>query len=138
MVSEPFAIIAGNINADVDTVLQQISAWKSSGLIRRFGASIRHHNAGFKANGMAVFQVDVQSLDQAGTVLAGYPQVSHCYQRPTAPDWPYNLFAMTHCRSHEELREVTAEMVARIKPKQYDIVLSTAEYKKDNVRYFTE
>jgi len=138
VVSEPFAVIAGNINADVDTVLQQIRAWKSSGLIRRFGAGIRHQQAGFKANGMAVFQVDAQSLAQAGSVLAGYRQVSHCYQRPPVPDWPYNLFAMTHCQSNEQLRDLLSEMVARITPQQYDVLLSTAEYKKDNVRYFTE
>ena len=138
VVAAPFEVVAGNINAEVDAVLQQISDWKSSGLIRRFGASIRHQQAGFKANGMVVFEVEAQSLDEAGAALAEYAQVSHCYQRPTAPDWPYNFFAMTHCQSDDQLQGLVSEMVGRIKPKQYDILLSTAEYKKTNVKYFVE
>ena len=138
VISEPFHVIADEIDADIDDVLGQIRDWQGAGVIRRFGAGIRHQNAGFKANGMVVFVMAPEAIDAAGGVLAGFGQVSHCYQRPPAPDWPYNLFAMTHCRSHDELREVVETMVARIKPKQYDVLLSTTEYKKDNVRYFTE
>lgn len=138
IVPEPFHIIATDVDADINDVLSQIDDWIASGVIRRFGAGIRHQNAGFRANGMVVFKMEADVIDAAGKALAGYPQVSHCYQRPTAPGWPYNLFAMTHCRSDQELREVVDDMVAQVKPKQYDIVLSVAEYKKTNVKYFLE
>lgn len=138
LVSDPFGAIADEIDADVDHVLGQIRTWQETGVIRRFGAGIRHHNAGFKANGMVVFEVPREAIDTAGAKLARLGPVSHCYQRPSAPDWPYNLFAMTHCRFHEELAEIVAAMVAQVKPIQYEVVMSTAEYKKTNVKYFME
>jgi len=138
IISRPFHVIAENIDADINFILQQIIDWKSSGLMRRFGAVIRHQQAGFNANGMVVFEVDPKNIDTSGHLLAAYPQVSHCYQRPTVPDWPYNLFAMTHCESEPQLRDLVKGMVAQIKPKQYDILLSTQEYKKTNVKYFLE
>lgn len=138
VISEPFKAIAETIRIDVDTVLRQIKDWKGTGLIRRFGASIRHQQAGFMANGMAVFEIEPQQLDKAGSLLAQYPQVSHCYQRPTAPDWPYNLFAMTHCRTKQELHQLIDEMVRRIRPQKYDVLSTIVEYKKTSVRYFTE
>lgn len=138
LTTEPFAVIAENIDTHVDIVLNQIDDWKSAGLIRRFGAAIRHHQAGFTANGMVVFQIEPEDLDEAGDLLAGYQQVSHCYQRPTTPLWPYNLFAITHCKSQPQLRDLVQQMIAHIKPKKYDILISTAEYKKCNVKYFSE
>lgn len=136
--SEPFNAIAQAVDKDIDVVLGQIRDWKDAGLIRRFGSSIRHHKAGFTANGMAVFQVEPEQLDEAGHLLGQYSQVSHCYHRPTAPDWPYNLFAMTHCQSQEQLTDLVNKMVEQIKPKQHDVLLSTKEYKKTNVKYFVE
>ena len=138
VVPKPFDVIAEQINISVDSILDQINQWKETGLIRRFGARIRHQQAGFTANGMVVFEIDQQKIDEVGALLAQYNQVSHCYHRPTAPDWPYNLFAMTHCKSDSQLHDLVKQMVDRIKPKQYDVLLSTAEYKKTNVKYFVE
>jgi DNA-binding Lrp family transcriptional regulator len=138
VIPEPFKAIAETVEIDVDTVLRQIKDWKGTGLIRRFGVSIRHQQAGFAANAMVVFQVVEQQLDKVGSLLTQYPQVSHCYRRPTAPDWPYNLFAMTHCRTEQELHQLIDEMVRRIRPQKHDMLSTIAEYKKTSVSYFTE
>jgi len=116
----------------------QIVQWQQSGLIRRFGAALQHQKAGFNVNAMIVFEVSPQQLETAGRQLAAFPQVSHCYKRPAVPDWPYRLFAMAHCRTEEELKKLVAQMVELIHPLRYDILRTTAEYKKTNVKYFME
>jgi len=136
VIPEPFNTVAESVEKDIDVILEQIKIWKSLGLIRRFGSSIRHQLAGFTANGMAVFEIEPERIDNAGNLLAQYPQVSHCYHRPTAPDWPYNLFAMTHCQSAGQLDDLIKQMVRQIEPIQYDVLLSAKEYKKTNVKYF--
>lgn len=138
VLAEPFQWAADQIPLPMEKLLGQIVQWQQSGLIRRFGATLQHQKAGFNVNAMIVFEVSPQQLETAGRQLASFPQVSHCYQRPTAPDWPYRLFAMSHCRTEEELQKLVAQMVEQIHPLRYDILRTTAEYKKTNVKYFME
>lgn len=137
-VPQPFAEVGRATGLAEAAVLEQIEAWKTAGVIRRFGASIRHHRAGFEANGMVVFQVSGARLDEVGMTLAGYRQVSHCYHRPPAPRWPYNLFAMTHCRNAPELVAVVEEMVQTVQPEAYNVLQTETEHKKTNVKYFVD
>jgi DNA-binding Lrp family transcriptional regulator len=138
VVSSPFDAISEQISMPVEDMLTQIRQWKESGVIRRFGASLRHQKAGFTVNGMVVFSVAEEQIEASGKDLACFGQVSHCYQRPTAKGWPYNLFAMTHCRTKEELKKTVEQMVEKVRPIQYDVLQTTAEYKKTNVKYFVE
>ena len=134
----PFNEVANVVGMEQEEVLRQIRQWKEDGTVRRFGASVRHQKIGFTANGMVVFAIAPERIEEAGSLLAEYQQVSHCYQRPEAPGWPYNLFAMTHCRSEEELNEIVKEMAEKIQPLEYGVLVTTAEYKKNNVKYFLD
>ncbi|MBN2377311.1 MAG: hypothetical protein JXD22_12985 [Sedimentisphaerales bacterium] len=134
--AEPFELISNKIGIAQTEILQQIKQWKAAGVIRRFGAGIRHQLTGFSTNAMVVFSLPEERIDAAGKLLANYQQVSHCYQRPSAPGWPYNLFAMTHCRNPQQLQNLVQQMVRQIEPEQYDVLLSTTEYKKTNVKFF--
>jgi siroheme decarboxylase len=136
--SEPFAKVADTVGLSREEVLGKIQQWKADGTIRRFGASVRHHKIGFTTNGMVVFAMTPERIEESGNLLAEYKQVSHCYQRPEAPGWPYNLFAMTHCRTKEELDEIVKEMAAKIQSLEHGVLVTTAEYKKTNVKYFVE
>jgi len=138
IIPEPFHKIAQQAGWDVTAALDQIKQWLASGLIRRFGAAVRHHRAGFAANGMVVFELSPEQIESAGEHLASLPHVTHCYQRPTAHDWPYNLFAMTHAHDQPELNMMVENMVRQIRPRRYDILLTTAEYKKQPVKFFQE
>ncbi|MBN1846346.1 MAG: hypothetical protein JW810_11725 [Sedimentisphaerales bacterium] len=134
--NEPFAAVAAVAHMDPDQVLRQINRWQADGTIRRFGASLRHERIGYTANGMAVFALEPARIEAAGRRLVGYRSVSHCYQRPLAAGWPYNLFAMTHCRSEEQLQQTVREMAERIRPRAYEVLVTQAEYKKTSVKYF--
>jgi len=73
-----------------------------------------------------------------GQALAASPRVSHCYRRPTYPDWPYALFSMVHARSREQCEAVVAGLSRQTGISDYAILYSTREYKKERVQYFAE
>jgi len=133
---EPFDAVAEELGWPVQRVLEQIEAWRDSGVIRRFGAVIDHHRLGFAANGMAVFRIPDARIDQAGRVAAGRPEVSHCYRRPPLEGFDYNLYAMVHGHSPDEVRAIVAQLVEDLCPADHRILFSTTEYKKVSMKYF--
>ena len=89
------------------------------GTIRRFAAILNHREVGFRANGMVVWNCPRDRIDEIGAILASYPEVSHCYNRPAYPDWPYNLYAMVHGRSPEECESIAQRLADATGPRQF-------------------
>jgi len=135
---EPFAEIAERLGWPVARVIEQIRTWLDVGVIRRFGAVVRHRELGYVANGMAVFRVPPDEVDAAGQILARHPQVSHCYRRPPLPDFPYTLFAMTHGRSEDEVRRTVGRMAEEAHLTDYAVLFSVREFTKRSMRYFVD
>jgi DNA-binding Lrp family transcriptional regulator len=104
--------------------------------MRRFAAILRHRDAGFIANGMVVWNVPEARVDEAGCRLAAFPQVSHCYRRPVYEDWRFNLFSMVHARSLQAAEMMAIEMSETLGIKDYEILFSSREFKKERVKYF--
>ena len=75
-------------------------------------------------------------IDEVGNKLATYPQVSHCYRRPIYPDWQFNLFSMIHARTIKSAEKITIQMSESIGIKDYKILFSLREFKKDMLKYF--
>ena len=108
--------------------------------MRRFAAVLNHRKAGFGANGMAVWKVPEEELDDMGPRMAAFSAVSHCYKRPTYPDWPYSIFTMVHARSKEACEEAIAaiaEDTGIADPDRRAVLYSTLEFKKIRLMYFT-
>jgi DNA-binding Lrp family transcriptional regulator len=105
-------------------------------VMRRFAAILRHREAGFIANGMIVWNVPTDSVDEIGNRLATFPEVSHCYRRPVYKDWRFNLFSMIHARSLESAKKIALEISKIIGIDDYQILFSTREFKKERVKYF--
>jgi DNA-binding Lrp family transcriptional regulator len=84
-----------------------------------------------------VWRVPEERIDECGRIMAAFRGVSHCYQRPTYPDWPYNLFSMTHGRTKAECEAVLAAIAEETGLDDYSVLYSTKEYKKTRVSYFT-
>lgn len=132
---EPFAAMGFAMEE-----LQQLSAaMHASGRMRRFSAVLRHHKAGFSANAMGVWAARGTDAEIAalGERMAQFKAVSHCYQRPTYPDWPYNLFTMVHARNAADCEAVLAEIARDTGVADHTALYSTKEYKKTRVEYFT-
>ena len=136
IVPQPFADAARRLGVSEEEIFAWLSEAAAVGWLRRFAAILYHRRAGYQANGMVVWRLPPQRLEDAGTLASSYPQVSHCYERPTFPDWPYSLFAMIHARSEEECRAIAEDISCRTGVGDYAILFSTREYKKERVRYF--
>lgn len=136
VVQEPFKAMARNLGVTTQELFAKAKEYEASGLMRRFAAILRHRDAGFVANGMVVWSVPEDRVDDAGFKLAAYPQVSHCYRRPVYPDWKYNVFSMVHARSLEAAENMAVEMSQMIGIADYKILFSSREFKKERVKYF--
>jgi len=136
MEAEPFASVAKRVGQPVEEVLAQIRAWIQAGVIRRFGAVLAHRRVGYRANGMAVFRLPVECVDEAGRALAERPEITHCYRRPPLPDFPYTLYAMIHGRTEAEVSALAARLAEEIGSADYALLFSATEFKKSPMRYF--
>jgi DNA-binding Lrp family transcriptional regulator len=133
----PFLELAEQHGFDEAELLERGAKFLATGQMRRFAAVLAHRKAGFVFNGMGVWVVPDERLDECGALMASYKGVSHCYQRPTYPDWPYNLFSMTHGRTKDECEDVLKAISKEIGVDDYIVLYSTKEYKKTRVSYFT-
>ncbi len=138
LVPEPFALIASYLSIDEKELLNYLRSFKSRGIMRRFSAILYHRRAGFKANGMVVWQIPQDKVDEAGSLLASFKSVSHCYLRTTNHLWQYNLFSMVHGRNRKEVVDFVQRLKELIKPLDYRILFSTTEFKKRRVKLFSE
>jgi DNA-binding Lrp family transcriptional regulator len=133
---EPFKELAGNLGITTSELFAKAKEYEGIGIMRRFAAILRHRDAGFVANGMVVWHVPEDRIDEVGFKLAAFPQVSHCYRRPVYPDWRFNLFSMVHARTLQAAEKLAVEMSETIGVKDYQILFSSREFKKERVKYF--
>ena len=134
---EPFHALSDQLGVDVDLVQQRLQSMLKRGIIRRIGAIPNHYELGFRFNGMSVWDVDDEQVVELGPQVGRLDCVSHAYLRPRhLPEWPYNLFAMVHGKSHGEvLRKVDsiAEVLGDAQ-RRYDVLFSTRILKKTGLR----
>ncbi len=138
VVPEPFKEPAASLGVSTAELFAKAREYEQAGLMRRFAAILRHRDAGFVANGMVVWNVSEDRIDEAGYKLAAFPQVSHCYRRPVYPDWRFNLFSMVHARTLQAAEKMAQEMSKEIGVDDYQILFSSREFKKERVKYFEE
>jgi len=138
IIDEPFVQAANNLGITEDELFAKMKHYESVGVLRRFAAILRHRQVGFTANGMIVWKVPEGRITSVGETLGSFPQVSHCYERPTYDDWPYNVFSMIHCKTHDEAYDVAKTIQNQIDVDEYKILFSSREFKKTRVEYFVE
>jgi len=138
IIDEPFVKAANNLGITEDELFSKMKHYESLGVLRRFAAILRHRQVGFTANGMIVWKVPEDRITSVGETLGSFPQVSHCYERPTYDDWPYNVFSMIHCKTHDEAYDVAKTIQNQIDVNEYKILFSSREFKKTRVEYFVE
>lgn len=137
MTKHPFGDIAEKLGLPEEEVIEKTKLYGERGYYRRFGATLRHQKAGFKANGMGVWSVpNEDDRKKLGEILSSYPEVSHAYERPSFDDWPFHLFTMIHGESEEEVRKIAKKMSEETGIKDYDVLFSTREFKKTSMQYF--
>lgn len=136
IIPEPFVKSAEKLSISTEELFDKAREFEKDGIMRRYAAILRHRDAGFTANGMIVWKVPDNIIDKIGFKLATFSQVSHCYRRPTYPDWEFNLFSMIHARSFDSAEKIAKEMSNIIRIYNYKILFSSREFKKERVKYF--
>lgn len=135
---EPFHTVAARLNIRPEEVFKKIIWYKKLGILRKFGAALNHRQAGFKFNVMGVWVAPPHKIKAAAKIMISYPQVSHCYQRKTYPDWPYNLYTMIHAQKKTDCLRIIKAIAKKTKIKEYKLLFSQEEYKKQSRIYFDE
>ncbi|WP_445148031.1 siroheme decarboxylase subunit alpha [Baekduia sp. Peel2402] len=139
IVSEPYADAAREVGISVDALVEHLNGMVERRLLRRVAAILFHRRAGFSANGMGVWRVPEERVFEAGAQMAAFRGISHCYERPTYADWPYQLFTMAHGRSKEECDAILDAVETEVGCIQQRATLySSTEFKKVRLLYFTD
>lgn len=136
--SRPFDKVAERAGFTVVELLDHLIRYKESGHMRRFAAVLHHRQAGFQVNTMGVWAAPEDRIEEVGQTLAKFSAVSHCYRRPSYPDWPYNVFTMIHGRDREDCENILQEMANTVDVHQRSALYSVREFKKVRVKYFTQ
>jgi len=132
----PFDDMSERLNIAPQELFDMAGSFKERGMMRRFSAVLHHRKAGFKANAMAVWKVPQERSEEVGRIMAASPWVTHCYERPTFPDWPYSHFSMVHATTKKGCVAAVEELSESTGIKDYMLLYSTREYKKTRVQYF--
>ena len=133
----PFDALAKNGNGVTpDDLVATAKTMAKRGQIRRFGAIVAARRPGFSATAMGVWVVPQEQADEIGAKMALNRAVSHCYLRPTYPDWPYNLYTTVHGRSVDECESIINDLAIDTGLTTKQALYPTKEYKKARVAFF--
>jgi siroheme decarboxylase len=137
LLERPYAPMAQRIGIPESRFIEVAGQMQSQGYLRRMAAVLHHQAAGYRANAMGVWVVPPERAEEVGQVMGSFRGVSHCYLRPTYPDWPYNIFTMVHGLKAEDCQEIIDAISAATGITDYSLLYSTKQYKKIRLKYFT-
>ena len=138
VIAEPYAPAAQRLGVAQGEVLGRLESLRERGGLRRVAAILFHRRAGFSANGMGVWKVPQEDVLETGKRMAAFRGISHCYERPTYPDWPYSVFTMAHGRSKDECDAVLDAIAETTGITERATLYSSTEFKKVRMLYFTD
>ncbi|WP_303841529.1 AsnC family transcriptional regulator [Selenomonas ruminantium] len=138
LVAEPYKTLAEQVGVSEETFLERVKAMQATKKIRKMGAVLCHREVGFKANVLVAWEVPEERLDAIARHMAASASVTHCYDRNTAPNWPYNLYTMVHGHSREECERVVEKLGEECKVSKHVMLYSKHEWKKTAMKYFCE
>jgi siroheme decarboxylase len=134
IVERPFLALAEESGLDETLLIDRVREWIDRGIIRRFGARVNQRRIGYANNVLAAWQGE--EIDELGERFSALPQVSHCYERKSYPEWPYRLYTMIHARTETDM-ELTLGEMRRIAPSSQYVAMPTLyELKKTSMKYF--
>ncbi|MEW6034647.1 MAG: Lrp/AsnC family transcriptional regulator [Chloroflexota bacterium] len=136
LVERPFDVLARRAGLRADDFIVRMKRLREQGVMRRLAAVLRHQRAGFVANAMSCWRVPPELVETVCSAAGARKEVSHCYERKTAPGWPYNVFAMVHGRNAGECQAVAEAVSRQAGVADFVLLRSTKEYKKEKVKYF--
>jgi len=135
---KPFAVLAEKVGMDEESFIERVRDLKDQGIIRRFGATLRHQEAGFSSNAMVAWLAPDDRIEEVGKTFARFREVTHCYHRTPQKDWPYNLYTMVHGSDREACYRIAERLSHSAGLSDYVLLFSVKEFKKTSMAYFSE
>ena len=131
----PYRDLAREIGIPTEELFAVLNRWRQDGTLRRVGAIVNHFQIGLGEGAMVVWKVEPDRVAEVGAKLAGFEEVSHAYERQTAPGWEYNLYTMVHGPTQEAVRRTVARMSEAVGISEYQVLPTRKELKKVPPRY---
>jgi DNA-binding Lrp family transcriptional regulator len=138
VVKRPFLEMAQRIGITEEQFLNVLKDLNDRGMIRRFGATLKHQKSGFKANAMVAWKVDEDRVEKTGNIMATFTEITHCYRRDPAPGWKYNLYTMVHASDEDECYAIAERISRAVGEDEYELLFSRKELKKISMKYFED
>ena len=135
---QPYKEMAKRLKITEEEVLQILQDLCDRGVIRRFGATLRHQKSGYAANAMVAWQVAEDRIVVVGAIMANFKQVSHCYRRNPSDTWPYNLYTMVHATDETSCINTARRMSEEAEVDTYRLLFSRRELKKTSMKYLPD
>ena len=132
----PYLEMAEKLGISEEKLLKILKDLHKRGVIRRFGATIRHQKSGFEANAMVAWKIDEEQIDEVGKKMASFKSVTHCYRRNPTNDWPYNLYTMIHAKNEKSCWGIARKLAQKASVDTYTLLFSRKELKKTSMKYF--
>lgn len=134
----PYQLLSQEMGVGEEELFKVLRSFQARGYLRRLAAILHHRRAGFAANAMVVWEIPKEKLGSIGPEFAKFREVSHCYERPIFPDWPYSIYTMVHGAKVADCEAMVARMEEKIGKWPHLNLYSTKEYKKVRLKYFTK
>ncbi len=135
-VSRPFEALGKELGLSEEEVLAWLKKGLDKGFIRRFAGLVRHTKAGFRGNIMVAWQVPSERVEEIGRLLAQEKKITHCYERKSYPEWPYNLYTMLHTKEVSEALRYVEKLAQRFNLSHYLPLTTLKEFKKIRLKLF--
>lgn len=132
----PYQKIASDLNIELDTLLERLKNLKERKILKRISAVLHHRDSGYTANAMFVCYFKEKEIEKIAKEISELKVVSHCYQRKSYQNWPYNFYAMIHGKNQEKLKKITEDIIKKYNITDFQILHSTEELKKTSMKYF--
>ncbi len=133
---DPYGDIAKTIGSTRTEVIKHLKKLNDNGFMKRIVAILNHRDSGYPENGMLAAVVPKDVLMDAGQNLSDEANVTHCYERKSYDNWPYNLYAMIHGKTRSEVENTVEKFITETNIDDYQILYSTKEFKKSSLKYF--
>jgi siroheme decarboxylase len=138
LVPRPFAELGANIGLAEDEVIAGLAQLVEQGIIKRMGVVVRHHELGYRANAMVVWNIPDEQVSALGQRIGSFDFVTLCYRRPRRlPVWPYNLFTMIHGQHRDEVLSLVQQLKQQcgLQDVESEVLFSSRCFKQCGARY---
>ncbi len=136
--STPYSDLGKKLAMDENEVLERLKRLSQLNIIKRFGVVVRHHELGYRANAMVVWNIPDKNISKLGLCLGQFDFITLCYRRPRRPpEWPYNLFTMIHGQNRDTVLDNIQFLIkcCGLKKVEYEVLFSTRRFKQRGAIY---